>query len=78
MRYWLQDPLSVIASSWHSYQLFWLPVRQFNVMHSNPIQPVMPVFEPQPHPGQSLRAAWAGAPRAAKRRIPSLLLQPLR
>lgn len=69
MRYWLQDPLSVIASSWHSYQLFWLPVRQFNVMHSNPIQPVMPVFEPQPHPGQSLRAAWAEVTDSAYRML---------
>jgi len=58
LRYWLANPAKVIGWSWQSYQLFWLPVRQFNVRHPNPLRPVMPVFTPQLYPGETLQAAW--------------------
>jgi len=69
MRYWMENPRLAIASSLQSYKLFWLPIRQFNVLQPNPILPDMPVFEPLPHPGQLLRAALAERARGGYRML---------
>lgn len=39
MRYWLQHPLVTLEGAWRSYQIFWLPIREFVARNPIPIAP---------------------------------------
>jgi hypothetical protein len=57
--YWQDHPELLIGGTWRSYQVFWLPIRQFSVTQPFPLWPRMDAYAEGIHWSRSLRDAWS-------------------
>lgn len=57
-RYWWTHPEILIRGSWRSYEMFWLPIRQFEVIRPFPLRIGMDKYAEGVHWFRALRDSW--------------------